>query len=45
MREITLSAEEVQIVLNALLNTQARVSYDALVVINNKLASNGTEQP
>jgi hypothetical protein len=45
MREITLSAEEVQIVLNALLNTQARVSYDALVVINNKLASNGTQQP
>jgi hypothetical protein len=44
MREITLSAEEVQIVLNALLNTQARVSYDALVVINNKLASNGTQQ-
>jgi hypothetical protein len=40
MKEITLTAEEIQVVLNALLNTQARISFDAIMVINNKLSSN-----
>jgi hypothetical protein len=40
MKEITLTAEEIQVVLNALLNTQARISFNAIEVINNKLSSN-----
>jgi len=45
MKEITLTPQEVQIVLNALLNTEAKISFDALVLINNKLAADGTKQP
>ena len=45
MKDITLTPQEIEIVLNALLNSQARITFDAIMVINNKLASNGTEQP
>lgn len=42
-KEITLTAEEVQVVLNCLLNAQARTSIEALILLENKLKEDGGE--